>query len=70
MTVSNTNTAEGDVAVAMTCIVRITLPCNGIPSWGEMAWGGGYIVNSPNCLKGQCHGRYHDFWSKFTKIKL
>ena len=21
-------------------------------------------------LKGQCHGRYHDFWPKFTKFKL
>ena len=21
-------------------------------------------------LKGHCHGRYHDFWPKFTKFKL
>ena len=28
------------------------------------------ILKGYSGLKGQCHGRYHDFWPKFTKFKL
>ena len=28
------------------------------------------LIKAILSLKGQCHGRYHNFWPKFTKFKL